>query len=75
MLLTLGPLMTSQVRSKSKCLTIWSIWFCRAQEMYEMEISQHNDMDRVYDTSEYHPKLSVSIFKVKIIQGQGHSRS
>ena len=68
-LLTSGSLMTSQVRSKSKCLTIWSIWFCRALEPYEMEISQYNDMDRVWDTSKYHPKLSVSIFKVKVIQG------
>ena len=69
MLLTSGSLMTSQVRSKSKCLTIWSIWFCRALEPYEMEISQYNDMDRVWDTSKYHPKLSVSILKVKVIQG------
>ena len=36
---------------------------------YEMEISQYNDMDRVWDTSKYHPKLSVSILKVKAIQG------
>ena len=56
--------MTSQVRSKSKCLTIWSIWFCRALEPYEMEISQYNNMCRVWDTSKYHPKLSLSIFKV-----------
>ena len=26
-------------------------------------------MDRVWDTSKYDPKLSVSIFKVKVIQG------
>ena len=38
---------------------------------YEMEISQYNDMDRVWDTSKYHPKLSVSIFKVKAVQGHG----
>ena len=34
-----------------------------------MEISQCNDMDCVLDTSKYHPKLSVSIFKVRVIQG------
>ena len=61
--------MTSQVRSKSKCLTILRVWLCRAQEPYEMETSQYNDMDRIWDTSRYHPKLSVSIFKVKVIQG------
>ena len=33
-LLTSGPSMTSQVRSKSKCLTIWRIWFCRALQPY-----------------------------------------
>ena len=69
MLLTSGSPMTSQVRSNSKCLTIWSIWFGRALEPYQMEISQYNDMDRVWDDSNYHPKLSVSIFKVKVIQG------
>ena len=69
MLLTSGSMMTSQARSKSKCLTIWSISFCRTLELYEMEIRQHNDMDRVWDTSKYHPKLSVSILKVKVIQG------
>ena len=69
MLLTSGPLMTSQVRSKSKCLRIWSIWLRSALEPYEMEISRYNEMDRVWDISKYHPKLSVSIFKVKVIQG------
>ena len=59
----------SQVRSKSKCLTIWSSWFCRALDSYEMETSQYNDMDRVWNTSKYHPKPSGSIFKVKVIQG------
>ena len=68
MLLTSGSLMTSQVRSNSKCLTILRVWLCRALEPYGMEISQYNDMDRVWDTSKYHPKLSVSIFKVKVIQ-------
>ena len=34
-----------------------------------MEVSQYNNMDRVSDTSKYHPKLSVNIFKVKVIQG------
>ena len=34
-----------------------------------MEISQCNDKDSVWDISKYHPKLSVSIFKVKVIQG------
>ena len=38
-------------------------------EPYGMEVSQCNDMDCVWDTSKYHPKLSVSIFKVKVIQG------
>ena len=61
--------MASQIRSKSNCLTIWSIWFCRTAEPYEMEISQYNDMDRAWDTSKYRPELSVSIFKVKVIQG------
>ena len=28
-------------------------------------------MDRIWDTSKYDHKLSVSIFKVKVIQGQG----
>ena len=68
-LLTSGSLMTSQVRSKSKCLTILRVWLCRALEPYGMEISQYNGMDRIWDTSRYHPKLSVSIFKVKVIQG------
>ena len=31
-------------------------------------ISQYNNMDRVRDTSKYHPKHSVSMFKVKVIQ-------
>ena len=69
MLLTSGSLMTLQVRSKSKCLTICSIWFCRALEPHEMEINQYNDIYRVWHTSKYHHKLSVSIFKVKVIQG------
>ena len=34
-----------------------------------MEISQCNDKDSVWDTYAYHPKLSVSIFKDKVIQG------
>ena len=71
LLLTLGSLMTSQVRPKTKCLMILSIWFCHALELYEMEISNYNDMDRVWETSKYHPKFSVSIFKVKVIQGHG----
>ena len=36
---------------------------------YGMEISQYNGMDRVWNTSKYHPKLSMSIFNVKVIQG------
>ena len=67
-LLTSGSLMTSQVRPKSKCLTILRVSLCRTLEPYGMEINQYNDMDRVWDTSKYHPKLSVSIL-VKIIQG------
>ena len=34
-----------------------------------MEISQYNYMDRIWDTSKDNPKLSVSIFKFKVIQG------
>ena len=48
MLLASVSLMTSQVMSKSKCLTNWSIWICRAMEPYGIEISQYNDMDRVW---------------------------
>ena len=69
MLLTSGSPITSQVRSNSKCLRIWSIWFCRALEPYQKEMSEYNDMDRVWDTSRYHSKLSMSIFKVHVIQG------
>ena len=61
--------MTSQVKSESKYLTILRVWLCRALEPYGMEISQYYDMDRVWDTSKYHPKLSLSIFKVEVIQG------
>ena len=35
----------------------------------QMEISQYNGIDRVWDTSKHHHKLSVGIFKVKVIQG------
>ena len=35
-----------------------------------LEISQYNDMDGVWDTSKYHPKLTVSIFKVKITRSR-----
>ena len=69
-LLTSGSPMTLKVRSKSKCLTICSIWFCRALEPYQMEISQYNDMDRVWDTFQHHP-----ISSGEHLQGQGHSRS
>ena len=31
-------------------------------------IRQYNDMGRAWDTSKYHPKLSVSKFKVKVVQ-------
>ena len=68
MLLTSGSLMTSKVRSKFKCLMIRRMWFCHTLQPYLMEISQYN-MARVYDTSKYHPKPLVSIFKVKVIQG------
>ena len=61
--------MTSQVRSKSKSLTIWRIGLCRAPRPYKREISQCNYIDRVCDTSKYDPQLSVSVFKVKVIQG------
>ena len=43
-LLTSGSPMTSQIRSKSKYLTIWVIWFCRAPQPYHMEISQCSSM-------------------------------
>ena len=33
------------------------------------EKSQYNYMDHVRDNSKYDPKLLVSIFKVKVIQG------
>ena len=56
--------MTSQVRSKSKWLTIWRIWFYRTLQPYQMEMSKYNNMGRVCDTSKYHPKPSLSIFKV-----------
>ena len=68
MLLILGSPITSNVRSKSKCLTIVSSWVCRALELYQKEISQYNDIDRVWYISRYHPKLSLSILKVKVIQ-------
>ena len=57
--------MTSQVWSKNKCLTIWRIWFCRAQQPYQMEVSRYNNMDHVWHTSKYHPKLPGRIFKIK----------
>ena len=69
MLLNLESPMTSQVRSKSNYLTITSIWFCRALEPYQMEIRQYHNIIRAWNTSQYHPKLSVSISKVKTIQG------
>ena len=69
MLLISGSPITSNARSNSKCLTILSTWVCRALEPYQMEISGYNDIDRVWDTSRYHPKLSLSILKVKVIQG------
>ena len=69
LLASLSP-MRSQVRSKSNGLTIWRIWVCRALQPYQIEISQHN-MDCIWDTSKYHPTgLSLSIFKVKVIQGR-----
>ena len=34
-----------------------------------MKIIQYNNMDGVWDTSKYDHKLSVSIFKVKVIEG------
>ena len=71
-LLTSESLMTSQVRSKSKCLSIWTICFCRALQPYQMEISQYNNMDRVGDTSKYHPRFTVNIER---IERQDHSRS
>ena len=35
-----------------------------ALKPYQMKRSQYNDIDRVWETSRYHPKLSMSIFKV-----------
>ena len=69
MLLTSGSPMTSWPDDKLNYLTIWRIWFCRALQPYRMDIIQYNDMDRVWDTSKHHPKVSVSILKVKVIQG------
>ena len=68
-LLTSGSPMMSQVMPKSNCLTIWRIWFCRELQPYEIEISQYIGMDRVWDTPKCHPKLSGSIFNIKVIQG------
>ena len=42
--------------------------FCRALQPYQTGISQYKNMDRVRDTSKYHPELSVTIFKVKVVQ-------
>ena len=67
--LTSGSPMTSQVRSNPRCLTISRIWYCCALQPYQMEISQYNNTDRIWETSKYHSKLSVSILKVKVIQG------
>ena len=62
--------MRSQVRSKSKCLTIWRFWFSHALPPYRMEISQCNYMYRVWDTSKHDPKVSVRIFKVKVTRSR-----
>ena len=43
--------------------------FCRALEPYQKKIIQYDDMDRVCGTFKYHLELSVSIFKVKVIEG------
>ena len=74
MLLTSGSSMTlgtGQVKVKvfgdSEYLVL-----SRTTEPHQMEISQYNDMDRVWDISRYHPKLLVS---TEHIQDQGHSRS
>ena len=37
----------------------------------KMEKSHYNNRDRVWDTSKYDPMLSVSIFKVNVIQDHG----
>ena len=37
--------MTSEGRSKPKCLTIWRIWFYRALQPYRLEINQCNNME------------------------------
>ena len=37
--------------------------------VYQTEISQYNHMNRVWDSSKYHPKLSVTTFMVRDIQG------
>ena len=36
---------------------------------YQTEASKYNNMDRLWDTYGHHPKLSVTIFMVKVIQG------
>ena len=37
---------------------------------WKQSINQHGS-DRFWDTSRYHPKLSDSIFQVKVIEGHG----
>ena len=50
-----------------------AIWFCRALQPYEMEISQYNNMDRVWDTGSCLGHFQVlSLAFGEHIQGQGH---
>ena len=58
---------TGQV--KVKIVDNFESLVCLALEPHGMRISQNNDIDRVWDTSKYHRKLSVNIFKVKVIHG------
>ena len=53
----------------AKVAPLYGIWFCRTLQWYQMGINQHNNMDRVWDTSKYHLKSSVRVLKVTVIQG------
>ena len=66
---TLGSPMTSQVRSKPKCLDDLAFpdW---SRTTVVSNVNKWNSMDPVWDTSKYHPKLSVSILRVNVIQGR-----
>ena len=52
--------MASQVRSKSKCFKIYYVWFCCELQPHQMEVSQQNNMDRVWDNCKSHPNSFTS---------------